>query len=83
VHGKAKYTSADEKTQLSGNWFYDRYEWPEVNGTTFVGKISASGARDGKGVCKTPATSTIVWCTFKDGVLQEKVDEKVEEEMNN
>lgn len=80
VHGKAKYTSADEKTQLSGNWFYDRYEWPEVNGTTFVGKISASGARDGKGVCKTPATSKIVWCTFKDGVLQEKADEKVEEE---
>lgn len=75
--GLGTFTSADGKTISKGKWVQNRFEWPEENGTVFVGYVSESGKREGLGVCITEKRAKIDWCTFKDGALQEKSAEKV------
>ncbi len=70
--GKGIFTSKDGKTVLKGNWYQERYEWPEENGIVFVGAINETFKRDGKGVCRSSANQKIEWCRFKDGARQEK-----------
>jgi len=73
--GKGVFTSKDGKTHLTGHWIQNRYEWPEENGIVFVGPVSESAKREGKGVCRANTIQKIEWCRFKDGVRQEKFTE--------
>ena len=69
-HGQGTFSGVDSKIKLSGKWIESKYEWPEEKGNIFVGAVSESGKRNGRGLCKTPATEKIIWCTYKDGELQ-------------
>jgi hypothetical protein len=82
--GNGVFTSKDGKTNLKGRWFQEGYEWPEENGIVFVGKISETFKRDGKGVCRSSANQNIEWCRYKDCVHQEKfIDDIAEDDKDN
>jgi hypothetical protein len=67
--GSGTFITADNKITLKGKWIEGRYEWPKINDTQFFGYISETGLRSGNGVCLTPSTSTVEWCSYNNGEL--------------
>lgn len=76
-HGQGTYVSNDGKVNLTGRWIYQSFEWPSVGDEQFIGYVGDTGLRSGPGVCLRKVNNSIDWCTYKDGVLEVKKEEKV------
>lgn len=77
--GQGTFTSTQGNVVSKGKWIEDRFEWPEENGIVFVGYVSESAKRNGRGVCLKEKRTKMDWCRYKEGVLQEKLYEPVAE----
>lgn len=78
-HGQGTYTGNDGKLKLQGRWIYSGYEWPTVGDEQFIGGVNDAGQRSGFGVCLRKATKLMDWCSYKDGALEVKTEEKSKE----